>query len=311
MFGFRPEGRRVKKMDPIVQATPYLMPMRCDAQVFLQQKLDYEVLARYVADQNTKGRRITFMQLIIAAYVRGVSQFPEANRFVMNKQMYSRKELTVSFTMLRDTSDGSIEETTAKIKFDPTDTIFDVAERVQYAIEQNRAEESANFTLKIARFAMSIPFLPNILVGLIKLFDRYGLLPKALIDALPFHTGMFITNMASIGMHSVYHHIYNFGNTGLFLSMGMIERSLGMDTDGQIRRKRLLPIGITADERICAGAMYAKLFSVMLNHLNHPELLEKPPEAVRFDPGCEYHAPKPSPKQDAPGVVVSAQVSEA
>ena len=306
MFGFRPDGRRVKRMDPIVRLTPYIMPNRCDAQVFLQQKLDYEALARYVADQNVKGSRITFMQLIIAAYVRGVSQYPEANRFVMNKQLFSRKELTVSFTMLRNTSDGSIEETTAKIKFDPSDTIFDVASRVQYAIDQNRGEESANFTLKLARFVISIPLLPNALVAVVKLLDRYGFLPRFMIDALPFHTGMFITNMASIGMHSVYHHIYNFGSTGMFLSMGTVERTIAMDPDGQIRRRRLLPIGITADERICAGAMYAKLFSVMLNHLNHPELLEKPPETVRYDPGCEYHADKPSPAQDAPGVVVSA-----
>ena len=32
MFGHRPEGRRVRDVDPIVQITPYLMPMRCDAQ---------------------------------------------------------------------------------------------------------------------------------------------------------------------------------------------------------------------------------------------------------------------------------------
>ena len=27
MFGHRPEGRRVRDVDPIVQITPYLMPM--------------------------------------------------------------------------------------------------------------------------------------------------------------------------------------------------------------------------------------------------------------------------------------------
>ena len=36
MFGYRPDGRRVSSIDPIVRITPYLMPMRCDAQVFLQ-----------------------------------------------------------------------------------------------------------------------------------------------------------------------------------------------------------------------------------------------------------------------------------
>lgn len=311
MFGFRPDGRRVKKMDPIVKITPYVMPQRCDAQVFLDQSLDYEVLARYIAKQAQQGHSITFMELVIAAYVRAVSQYPEVNRFIINKQIFSRKELATAFTMLRDTSDNSIEETTAKIKFDPTDTIFDVEQRVKKAINENRGEETSNLVLKLAGAIISLPIIPTVIVGLIKLLDRYGLLPKFLIDVLPFHTGMYITNMASIGMHRVYHHIYNFGNTSMFLSIGTVERTITMDADGKIVRKRLLPIGITADERVCAGAMYAKLFSLMLHHLNHPELLEKPPEAVRYDVGCEYHVEKPSQKPDLQPLNTSAGVQEA
>jgi len=293
MFGFRPDGRRVREMDPMVQLTPYLMPQRCDAQVFLQQKLDYETMARYIADKNNSGCKITFMEIMIAAYVRGISQVPEANRFIVNKQVFSRNELTTSFTMLRDTSDGSVEETAVKIKFDPTDTIFDVAARVKAMVEENRKEESANFTLKLVRFLMSIPLLPNVFVAFVMMLDRYGLMPRFLVDAIPFHTGMFITNMASIGMHSVYHHIYNFGTTSMFLSLGTPERTLTMDADGQIKRKRLLPVGITADERVCAGAVYAKLFAVMLKHLNNPELLETPPETVKYNDRAEYHVEKP------------------
>ena len=52
MFGFRPDGRRLKDVDPLVQITPYLMPMRCDAQVFLEHKADYEKMAHYIAEKN-------------------------------------------------------------------------------------------------------------------------------------------------------------------------------------------------------------------------------------------------------------------
>ena len=305
MFGFRPEGRRFKHKDPIIQATPYFMPQRCDAQVFLQQELDYETLARYIADQSAKGNKITFMQLIIAAYVRSVSQFPEINRFIMNKQLYSRKELSVSFALLRDTKDESIEETTIKLFFDPTDTIFDVVQRVNEAVAANRPLEESNATMKFARFMLSLPILPNAVMGLVKLLDRYGLLPKVLIDMSPFHAGLWITNMASIGMHSVYHHIYNFGNSSMFVSMGTIERKVGMSADGKVVRRRILPVGVTADERVCAGAMYARLFAAMLHSLNHPEELETPPALVRFDPRCEYHVPKPG-RPDARQQEVSA-----
>ena len=88
MFGFRPDGRRVSSIDPIVGITPYLMPMRCDAQVFLQHRVDYELLTRYIAAQAAKGEKITFMQIITAAFVRTVSQHPEINRFLLNRKLY-------------------------------------------------------------------------------------------------------------------------------------------------------------------------------------------------------------------------------
>ncbi len=88
------------------------------------------------------------------------------------------------------------------------------------------------------------------------------------------------------------HHIYNFGNVGLFFGMGTSER-VAVEENGTIRLKRFLPIGITADERVCSGAHYARFFADMRKYLDHPELLEQPPAAVRFDEGMAYHEPKP------------------
>ena len=288
MFGFRPDGRRVKNIDPIVRMTPYLMPMRCDAQVFLQHRADYELMARYIAKKGAEGERVTFMQIIIAAFVRTVSQHPEINRYIMNKQFFSRNNCTVSFTMLKDMTNPDAGETAVKIKFDLTDTLFDVRDRMNKVIEGSRGEENQNFLDKLVRVLFAIPGLPTAIVGLVRLLDRYGLCPGALIDELPFHTSMYITNNASIGLHHVNHHIYNFGSTSLFFGMGTVEK-------GVTRMKRFLPIGITADERVCSGAHYAQFFGMMCDLLNHPEKLEVPPESVRFDPKCEYHVEKVAP----------------
>ena len=293
MFGRRPDGRRLSSIDPIVRITPYLMPMRCDAQVFLQHKLDYEQLARYIAEQSSKGERITFMNIIVAAYVRAVSQHPEVNRFIMNKQYYSRTNCTVSFTLLKDPHDAEKGETAVKIKFDPTDTIYDVRDRMAAVVEANRGVENKNFADKLARGVLAVPGLATVIVALVRLLDRYGLCPGALLDELPFHTGMFITNNASIGLHHVNHHIYNFGSTSLFFGMGTIERSVVMDNKGNARMKRWLPMGITADERVCSGAFYAGFFATMMECFNNPSILETPPESVKYDPKAEYHEPKP------------------
>ncbi len=292
MFGFRPDGRRLHDVDPIVQITPYLMPMRCDAQVFLQHRLDWEMLTRYIAQNAAKGEKLTYMQIIIAAYVRTVATHPEVNRFIMNKQFYSRSNCTVSFTMLKDPQNADLGETTVKLFFDPTDTIYDVRDRFIAKVEANRGAQSKNFADKLASFVLKVPGLATLIVALVRLLDRYGLCPGALLDELPFHTGMFITNNQSIGLHHVNHHIYNFGNTSLFFGMGLVEK-IAVVENGQTRMKRFLPIGITADERVCSGAYYAAFFADMERYLDHPELLEKPPEEVRYDPHAEYHVPKP------------------
>ena len=299
MFGFRPDGRRVKDIDPIVRITPYLMPMRCDAQVFLQHKADYELMARYIARKGAEGEKITFMQIIIAAFVRTVSQHPEINRYIMNKQFFSRNNCTVSFTMLKDMTNPDAGETAVKIRFDLTDTIFDVRDRMNKVVEASRGVENQNFVDKLVRLLFAIPGLPTAIVALVRLLDRYGLCPGALLDELPFHTSMYITNNASIGLHHVNHHIYNFGSTSLFFGMGTLER-VAVVEKGMTRMKRFLPIGITADERVCSGAHYAQFFGTMSYLLNHPEELEIPPESVRFDPKCEYHVAK----VNEPGKVV-------
>lgn len=293
MFGRRADGRVLKKIDPIIALTPYLMPMRCDAQVFLNYKLDYEKMARYIVEQGNQGNKFTFMELLIAIFVRVASEMPEINRFIANKRLYARTQLTVSFALLKETSNAdAIEENTVKCYFDPRDTIFDVAERVSSAIEQNRREEADNSTMKVAQLLLR-PVLANTVVTLGRLLDRYGILPKYILNASPFHTSLFVTQMASIGMPAVNHHIYNFGTTSIFLSMGSVVRESAAGPDGKLLRKRYLPIGLTADERICAGAMYAKFASRLMYYIDHLELLETPPETVHFEENNEFSLPAP------------------
>lgn len=297
MFGRRPDGRRVKGIDPVMRITPYVMPMRCDAQVFLKHKADMEVLSRYIRQQKMeKGQSLSYMQIIVAAYVRAISKNPEINRFIMNKQLFARNNCSAAFTILKDPSDADKGEAVVKIKFDLTDTVYDVRDRMTAAVAANRGDAPAGFVDKLLAFLFAVPGLATVIVSLVRLLDRYGLAPAMLMEELPFYVGMYITNTASIGLHDVNHHLYNWGNVGLFLGMGVTEKVAEVE-NGQTRMKRYLPIGITADERVCSGAHYARFFTDMRHYLDHPEMLETPPEKVRFDQGLEYHQPKPEAKE--------------
>ena len=298
MFGRRADGRRVKKLDPIVQMTPYLMPMRCDAQVFLEHKADYEKLSRYIVAKSREGQKVTFMQILVAAYVRAISRNPEVNRFIFNKQYYSRNNCSVSYTVLKDPQDTSSNETTVRILFDLTDTLFDVRDRMNHAVEASRATEDGDFVIRLASALLGVPGLATLVVTVVKLLDRYGIAPKVLLRELPFYSGMFITNNGSIGLHHPLHHIYNFGDVSLFIGMGTLVKEAFVESDGRTRMRRWLPLGITADERVCSGAHYAQFFFDIMHLLDNPEELETPPEEVHFDQGLEYHVPKVA-KQEA------------
>lgn len=282
MFGKRSDGYLVKSIDPIIALTPYIMPMRCDAQVMLNYRINYEKLARYMADKGKEGHKVTFMEIFISAYVRTISQLPEVNRFIVNKRYYCRKDIVSSFAVLQNTADGSIKENTAKCKFDPHDTIFDVAARINAAIEETRREDAENSSLKVAKL-LSKPIFAMPVAMMARVLDRYGLLPKYLLDASPFHTGMFFGNNASIGLPPVNHHIYNFGTTSMFVVIGTIERSVEIDENGKAVRKRILPAGVTVDERVCAGMIYSRFLKLYQHYLDNPLELETKPEQVFYD----------------------------
>jgi len=292
MFGYRPDGRRLKNVDPIIRITPYLMPMRCDAQVFLQHDVDYEKVTRYIVAKSREGERITYMQIFVAAYVRAISQHPEVNRFIFNKQYYARNNCSVSYAVLKEAQNADSHETTVRILFDLTDTLFDVRDRMNAAVEASRATEDGDFVIRLASILLKIPGVATAIVGLAKLLDRYGLLPGFLLRELPFYSGMFITNNGSIGLPAPMHHIYNFGDVSLFIGMGGVQKKAFTDTEGKSRMRRWMPLGLTADERVCSGAHYGAFFADVMRFMDNPELLENPPEQVFFDEGLEYHVPK-------------------
>ncbi|GHU74654.1 hypothetical protein AGMMS49992_16750 [Clostridia bacterium] len=283
MFGFRPDGRRLKDADPIQMLMPYLMPQRCDAQVMTPLEVDYDKVADYIQRQRELGRTVSFMSVIIASLIRVMNEIPAANRFVMNKQMYGRNEVAVSFMVLKNTDTKDADASAVKVKFDPSDTIFDVAMRVEAAIGENRTPAAGgNATERLARSLLSLPLLPTLLVGAIRLMDRYGILPRAVLDLSPFHTSLFVTNMASLGINYIYHHIYNFGTTGLFLSIGKITRKPRANPNGEIVTQRVIPLGFVGDERIMNGLTYATLFRVWRKYMENPALLEVPPESTKL-----------------------------
>ena len=233
------------------------------------------------------------MSVVIAGYLRLVSQNPNLNRFVINRRIYSRNHFAVSFVALKPSSKGGSSETVIKLYFNMDDDIFEVNRKVEEAIEKTEksADAPSNATDKFLQGLNKVPGLMASIVGFLKLWDKYFGLPFSIIDASPFHTSLFITNLASIRLGSVYHHMYDFGSTSIFIAMGQPEKKL-VKVGETITDKKVIPVKVSTDDRVESGYYYARCFRQFKRYMANPEILEKKPETIVRDANVKVKNPK-------------------
>ena len=274
MFGHRPDGKRVKEVDPIFRVIPNVMPERNDSEVYFKQDISLKNLDEYIDRKMQEGIRFSYMDIIYSAIVRIIKERPKLNRFAMNGTIYDRDKIYVSLVIKKGLEDNS-PETPVKIAFSGDENIFEVRDVLQVEIEKNKDLEEKNSTDKLVKLLSLIPdFLLRWSVKFLWFLDKHGLMPRAIIDASPFHTSAFLTNVGSLGIDSIYHHLYNFGTTSMFFSMGKKKKSYIYEDD-EIRQEKCITIAFVGDERICDGYYYAASFKQLNKYLKKPELLEK------------------------------------
>lgn len=283
-LGDRKEGRKLRTLDPIKRAMPYIMPKRSDSQNFFTEKLDIAEAEKFCREQIKAGRKnFSLLHVIIAAYIRVVSQRPAINRFVSGQTIYARNNIEVLMTIKKKMTLDS-EDACIKVIFEPTDTVYDVYDKFNKIVEENKGDGEGNATEDFAKILNYIPrFLLRFVIWFIKTLDYYGILPKFIIDLSPFHGSMIITSMGSLGIRPIYHHIYDFGNLPVFVAYGAKQRGVKMNDEGEVVRYRYIEMKVTTDERICDGYYYASAFKMMKRIFENPSVLEYPPEQVVED----------------------------
>ena len=270
----RPDGRRVKNMDAMYYLIPQFLPHRYDAMNMVTLDIPVEPMKKYMNETRKEGVQISHLALMIAAYLRTAAEFPCLNRFVGNKKIYAHKDFTVSMVVLRP---GTDEDTMSKVYLDYTDTIFDVQNKMNTYINENRRDDNANSLDKAMNVLKRMPGILDFVMAILRFMDRHGLLPMSLVKASPFHASLLISNLASIRTNHIYHHVYEFGTTSVAITMGNM-REVPRRHRGEIVFDRCMPIGVVMDERICSGHYFAQAFSRIKEYLNDPRILEAPPQ---------------------------------
>ena len=270
----RSDGKKLKSISPFVKIIPHIMTRRSDAQVFSKQTISTNILDTYIEEKRAQGVKLNYMHLFIAVFVRVIAQRPQLNRFVMNNQLYARKGIYISLAVKRSLRDVG-EETTVKFTFTGRENIFEVITIVNRVIGDSILIGETNEVDKIARRIMSLPNgLVKFLVGTLKSMDRHNILPRAIIEASPFHTTLFFTYLKSINLDYIYHHIYDFGTTGIFVALGKVKKIPVVENDAVIVKK-CCEIGYALDERICDGLYFSNSLKLVKKYLANLYLLEE------------------------------------
>ena len=273
----RPDGRVLKDVEPMQAIMPYVMRTRTDSMNMYEDTFACEPMDAYIKEKEAEGIKMSYMHILIAAIVRLIALRPQLNRFVMNGKIYARPKIWVSFVVHPTLKDGSTG-TTIKLCFEGTETILEVAEKINQAIEKETTKRvGENDTDKLLRtLTKVIPgFMIKSTINTLMWMDKHNIMPKIIVDLSPFHTSFFITNLKSLGIKHIYHHTYEFGTTGLFFAMGK-EEMVPKVKQGEIVQEKHMGFGLVSDERYCDGLYFAMSLRLMRRFMKNPKVLEKP-----------------------------------
>ena len=284
-WGDRTDGRRVRTLPPMSQVSPYIMVTRNTSATFFEDSFEISHVDRYIRQKRREGlTSFGITHVLLACYVRAVCKYPGLNRFLAGQKVYSRGDdiqycMTIKKEMTADSPD-----TVIKVHLNPRDTADDVYRKLQSAVEEVKNTPLDSSFDNTAGLLNLIPgvFL-KFVVWLLKLLDYFGLLPRFLLEVSPFHGSLFFTSMGSLGIPPIYHHLYDFGNLPVFGAFGMKRRACEVTEDGSVVQRKYVDVKFTLDERIVDGFYYAAFFKHYKRILQHPEILDRPPEEVLRD----------------------------
>ena len=284
-WGDRADGYKLRTINPMNKFMPYVMPQRCDACNTYADMFDVTKTDKFCREKVKQGKvNFSFLHVMLAAYVRAISQRPGLNRFVSGQKIYHRNKIEIVMTVKKKLSIDA-PDTCVKVEFEPDDTIDEIYDKFNAVVSAiQSAPEDTNSFDKLNKVLSLIPgLLCRWTVKLLNFLDYFGLLPQALVKLSPFHGTMIITSMGSLGIRPIYHHIYNFGNLPVFLAYGGRQTVVHCDKEGKAYTKKYIEMKAVTDERICDGFYYASAFKLIKRYVENPEQLDVKPEQVFED----------------------------
>ena len=276
-IGDRRDGTLLRDIDSMHIIMPMIYPNRCDNEALISERIDLTNVDAYIAKRNAENPvfKFTLFHLIVAAILKVIVLRPKLNRFIANKNLYQRKELSASFVIKKQFNDAS-EEGMAFIRANGDSTLDTLREDLYKQITHVK-KGGTDSTMDAMEFLKKLPrFVVKFFIALMRWCDRHGIVPKSLVASDPYYASVILSNLGSITLRSGYHHLTNWGTTSLFVVVGEMKKRPFYDDEGNAEFRNSVDLGLTIDERLADGYYYSKSVRILKYILEHPECLEKP-----------------------------------
>lgn len=267
------DGTLARDVPPYRRIVPFLMRGRNESAVYFEQTLDLGRAEPFLDDFNARhrerGLRATPFHLLLGALPRVMEEWPHLNRFVSGQRLYQRDGVWLSFAA-KKRMDRDAPLQVVKQRFEPDEPFETMVARLAGEVTVARSDARSHVDKELDLFLRLPRFVLSPLVRLVRWLDFYNLAPRLLLESDPMYASVFVANLGSVKLGAAYHHLYEWGNCPIFVTVGTVERAALVDDDGQVAVRTVVRLRYSYDERIEDGFYCARA----LDRLR--ELIEDP-----------------------------------
>ena len=283
-IGDRRDGRRLYTLASDFLLMPHLVRSPADAVNSFTDRIETTAIDNWIeTQQHLRGLDISLMHVFIASYVRTLSLCPALNRFVAGRYLYARRSIDIVLSGGRSaSSDGG--SMTAKLRFLPADTIFDVCRKINTQVDSLRADEDTSRMERFTGVLVKTPrFVIRFGVSILRWLDYHGWLAESITERSRFHGSAVISDEGANGMPPISRSLNSIGTIPVSLSVGRRSTVTELNDHGQPERRRYLDYTVSFDSRIADSAYISLAFRTFRRCLSDPSILSRPPERVNDD----------------------------
>ena len=257
--GDRKDGRWIRDIDGFHFIMPYLMPNRCDSEVYIEELIDVTEMVKYIEAHNSVNKefRLTPFHVITAAVGKIIYHRPYLNRFVAGRRLYQRNKITLAFVVKRRFNDEA-EESLLVTEIKEDTTLEQISRRIAGDAQTIRKEGGNDINDLLDKLSKLPRWLMRLAMCVFRFLDFHGWMPESICRGDSNYASVLLSNLGSIKCNAVYHHLNNYGTNSIVITIGRIHKELMADDDGNTSVRDVVAIGATADERIADGFYFAR-----------------------------------------------------